>query len=66
MRSLPSRIWKLFSASHRAVGGRGRVDVQAQREHRRRPLRGEVGPRRAVQRIVALDGDELGGIGETA
>ena len=46
------------------IGGGGRLGVQVQREHRRRPLRGEIDARRAVQRVVALRCGELRRIGE--
>ena len=44
---------------HGAVGGRGGIHVQFEGEDRGRPLRGEIGARRAIQRVVALGGDEL-------
>ena len=49
---------------HRAVRRRGCRRMQAQREHRRRSLRGEVGARRAIERVVALRCRELARIRE--
>ena len=49
---------------HRTVGRRGCGRVEAQREHRRRSLRSEVGAGRAIQRVVALRCRELARIGE--
>ena len=47
-----------------AVGGRGDVGVQVEREHRRRALREEQRARRAVQRVIALRSREARGVGE--